>query len=139
MQKGRNIVELGEEINQALARVRPLLPPDLKLDLIADQPSVVHKRINDLQREFLLAIGSVIVVTIILLPIRVALIAATAIPVTVAATLGVLNAVGIQGTPRLGKPQSRRQGRLLERRRPRRLNRAAKRRRAGGRAGPRRR
>ena len=96
MQKGRNIVELGEEINQALGRVRPLLPPDLKLDLIADQPSVVHRRIKDLQREFLLAIGSVILVTIILLPIRVALIAATAIPVTVAATLGVLNAVGIQ-------------------------------------------
>jgi len=96
MQKGRNIVELGEEINQALGRVRPLLPPDLKLDLIADQPSVVRTRIKDLQREFLLAIGSVILVTIILLPIRVALIAATAIPVTVAATLGVLNAVGIQ-------------------------------------------
>jgi multidrug efflux pump subunit AcrB/outer membrane protein TolC len=96
MQKGRNIVELGEEINQALGRVRPLLPPDLKLDLIADQPSVVRTRIKDLQREFLLAIGSVILVTIILLPIRVALIAATAIPVTVATTLGVLNAVGIQ-------------------------------------------
>jgi len=59
MQKGRNIVELGEEINQALGRVRPLLPPDLKLDLIADQPSVVRTRIKDLQREFLLAIGSV--------------------------------------------------------------------------------
>jgi multidrug efflux pump subunit AcrB/outer membrane protein TolC len=96
MQKGRNIVELGEQINQALARVRPLLPPDLKLDLIADQPSVVHERIKDLQREFLLAIGSVILVTIILLPIRVAVIAATAIPVTVATTLAVLNAVGIQ-------------------------------------------
>jgi multidrug efflux pump subunit AcrB len=34
-------------------------------------------------------------VTIILLPIRVAVIAATAIPVTVAATLGMLNAAGI--------------------------------------------
>jgi len=33
---------------------------------------VVRTRIKDLQREFLLAIGSVIVVTIILLPIRVA-------------------------------------------------------------------
>ena len=41
-------------------------------------------------REFLLAIGSVILVTIILLPIRVAVIAATAITVTVAATLAVL-------------------------------------------------
>jgi multidrug efflux pump subunit AcrB/outer membrane protein TolC len=95
MQKGRNIVDLGKQISAALARVRPFLPPDLKLDLIADQPSVVHERIQDLEREFLLAIGSVIVVTIILLPIRVAVIAATAIPVTVAATLGVLNAVGI--------------------------------------------
>ena len=78
-----------------LPDVRPLLPPDLKLDLIADQPSVVQERIQDLEREFLLAIGSVIIVTIILLPIRVAVIAATAIPVTVAATLGMLNAVGI--------------------------------------------
>ena len=95
MQKGRNIVELGEQISAALAQVRPLLPPDLKLDLIADQPSVVHERIQDLEREFLLAIGSVIIVTIILLPIRVAVIAATAIPVTVAATLGMLNAAGI--------------------------------------------
>ena len=95
MQKGRNIVDLGEQISAALAQVRPLLPPDLKLDLIADQPSVVHERIQDLEREFLLAIGSVIIVTIILLPIRVAVIAATAIPVTVAATLGMLNAVGI--------------------------------------------
>jgi multidrug efflux pump subunit AcrB len=76
--------------------VRPLLPPDLKLDLIADQPSVVRERIQDLEREFLLAIGSVIIVTIILLPIRVAVIAATAIPVTVAGTLGMLNAAGIR-------------------------------------------
>src|SRR2546427_202687 len=95
MQKGKNIVELGEQINAALARVRPLLPPDLKLDLIADQPSVVSDRIKDLEREFLLAIGSVILVTIVLLPLRVAVIAATAIPVTVATTLGVLNASGI--------------------------------------------
>src|SRR5258708_11569317 len=69
MQKGRNIVELGEQINQALARVRPLLPPDLKLDLIADQPSVVQERIGDLQREFLLAIASGIIGTILFPPI----------------------------------------------------------------------
>ena len=74
---------------------RPLLPPDLKLDMIADQPSVVEERIEHLEYEFLLAIASVIVVTIILLPLRVAVIAATAIPVTVATTLGVLDAVGI--------------------------------------------
>ena len=43
-----------------------------------------------IRARILLAIGSVILVTIILLPIRVAVIAATAITVTVAATLAVL-------------------------------------------------
>ncbi len=51
---------------------------------------------SDLGREFLLAIGAVILVTIVLLPLRVAVIAAVAIPVTVCTSLGVLNAIGIQ-------------------------------------------
>ncbi|MCC6591146.1 MAG: efflux RND transporter permease subunit [Bryobacterales bacterium] len=96
MQKGRNIVQMGEQVNAALDRMRSVLPPDLKLDLIANQPAVVKHRISDLSREFLLAIGSVILVTIILLPIRVASIAALAIPVTVCATLAVMNAIGVQ-------------------------------------------
>ena len=59
------------------------------------QPGVVEERITNLTHEFLLAIGSVILVTILLLPFRVALIAALAIPVTLCATLGVMNALGI--------------------------------------------
>lgn len=96
MQKGKNIVELGEEISASLAQIRPLLPPDLKLDLIANQPTVVEERMAKLGEEFLLAIGAVILVTIILLPLRVAVIAAIAIPVTMTVTIGTLNALGIQ-------------------------------------------
>lgn len=96
MQKGKNIVELGEEISKSMAEIRPLLPPDLKMDLIANQPTVVEERMSKLGEEFLLAIGSVILVTIILLPFRVALIAAIAIPVTMTVTVGTLNALGIQ-------------------------------------------
>jgi hypothetical protein len=44
----------------------------------------------------MLAIGAVILVTLILLPLRVAVIAAVAIPVTVCTTLGVLNGIGVQ-------------------------------------------
>lgn len=96
MQRGRNIVELGDQISAAMTRLRPLLPPDLKLDLVADQPSVVGERMKGMGHEFLLAIISVILVTIILLPLRVAVIAAVAIPVTISTTVGMLNFFGMQ-------------------------------------------
>jgi multidrug efflux pump subunit AcrB/outer membrane protein TolC len=96
MQRGRNVVELGEKVSAALLRLRPLLPPDLKLDLVADQPSVVKERMAGMGHEFLLAIVSVILVTIILLPLRVAVIAAVAIPVTISTTLGMMNFFGMQ-------------------------------------------
>lgn len=95
MQKGKNIVELGEQLDQVFQRLKLLLPPDVQLDLVANQPGVVKERITTLSHEFLLAIISVVVVTIVLLPLRVALIAALAIPVTLCATLGVMNSFGI--------------------------------------------
>ncbi len=95
MQKGKNIVHLGEHIAEVFKRLKTILPPDVKLDLIADQPTVVKERIDSLSHEIMLAIGSVILVTIILLPIRVAVIAAFAIPVTLLTSLGIMNAFGI--------------------------------------------
>lgn len=95
MQKGKNIVELGDRIHEVFTRLKSLLPPDIHIDLIANQPEVVKERITHLSREFMIAIASVVFVTIILLPIRVALIAALAIPITLFATLGAMNAIGV--------------------------------------------
>jgi multidrug efflux pump subunit AcrB len=95
MQKGKNIVELGEQLDKVFQRLKVLLPPDVQLDLVANQPGVVKERIMKLSHEFLLAIISVVVVTIVLLPLRVALIAALAIPVTLCGTLGAMDALGI--------------------------------------------
>jgi len=95
MQKGKNIVELGEKLQQVTQRLKVLLPPDVKMDLVADQPGVVKERTEKLSHEFLLAIVSVVLVTVFLLPLRVAVIAALAIPVTLCGTLGVMNAFGI--------------------------------------------
>lgn len=96
MQEGNNIVEFGKELRAKLARLRTALPPDLKIDLVADQPAVVEDRITHFIREFGIAIGSVILVTMLLLPFRVALIASLAIPVTVAGTFATLNALGVE-------------------------------------------
>ena len=95
MQKGKNVTELGDRLDEITTQLQSLLPPDIKVDLIADQPTMVKERIAHLGHEFLLAIGSVILVTIILLPIRVAVIAALAIPVTLLTTVGIMNAFGI--------------------------------------------
>ncbi|MFZ2445157.1 MAG: efflux RND transporter permease subunit [Syntrophobacteraceae bacterium] len=95
MQKGKNIVELGESVRDIFNRLNSLLPPDVRVDLIANQPEVVKERITHLSHEFMLAIAAVIFVTIILLPIRVAVIAALAIPISILMTLGAMNALGI--------------------------------------------
>ncbi|HOI16735.1 MAG TPA: efflux RND transporter permease subunit, partial [Geobacteraceae bacterium] len=76
MQKGRNIVQLGEQIDRVFERLKNILPPDIQLDLVANQPKVVKSRMSTLSHEFMLAIGAVILVTMLLLPIRVAVVAA---------------------------------------------------------------
>ena len=95
MQEGKNIVELGKRMEEVFQRLKVLLPPDVHIDIVADQPKVVEERIATLSHEFMLAIGSVIVVTMLLLPFRVAIIAAMAIPVTLCGTLGAMDALGI--------------------------------------------
>jgi len=96
MHEGNNIVDFGDELHATLDRLRPLLPPDLKIDMVADQPKVVAGRVRDFVREFGIAIAAVILVTVILLPFRVALVSAVAIPVTISATFGLLNSFGIE-------------------------------------------
>jgi len=96
MREGNNIVDFGNEVRSTLDRTRLLLPPDLKIDLVADQPKIVSDRIRSFIREFGIAIGAVILVTMILLPLRVAVISAIAIPVTVSITFAMLNAFGIE-------------------------------------------
>lgn len=96
MQEGNNIVFFGNDLRRTLHELQPLLPPGLKLDLVADQPRVVEERVMDFFREFGIAIVAVILVTMLLLPLRVALVSAVAIPVTVSTTFGLLNACGVE-------------------------------------------
>jgi multidrug efflux pump subunit AcrB/outer membrane protein TolC len=96
MHEGNNIVSFGHHLKTTLDSVRQMLPPDVQLDLVANQPQVVSDRIGDFFREFGIAIIAVILVTMLLLPMRVALVASIAIPVTVSITFAMLNAAGIE-------------------------------------------
>jgi multidrug efflux pump subunit AcrB/outer membrane protein TolC len=96
MHEGNNIVEFGNTLRTTLKGIESSLPPDVKLDLVADQPRVVSERIGDFFGEFGIAIVAVILVTLLLLPLRVALVSAIAIPVSVSMTFGMLDACGIE-------------------------------------------
>lgn len=96
MNEGFNIVNFGDEVRARIEKLRADLPPDLKITTVADQPRIVRERVGHFLMEFGIAILSVIAVTLLLLPFRVAAIAATAIPVTVAMTFAAMRAVGIE-------------------------------------------
>jgi multidrug efflux pump subunit AcrB/outer membrane protein TolC len=96
MNEGNNIVSFGNTVRAMLKNVAGSLPPEVRLDLVADQPRVVSERVWDFFREFGIAIVAVILVTMLLLPMRVALVSAVAIPVTVSITFALLNLFGIE-------------------------------------------
>ncbi|MEX2283048.1 MAG: efflux RND transporter permease subunit [Gemmatimonadota bacterium] len=96
MHEGYNIVDFGEAVHERLELLKERLPADLVITEVADQPRVVEERIGHFLRDFGLAIGVVVAVVMLLLPMRVAAIAAGAIPVTVLATFAVMQAFGIE-------------------------------------------
>ncbi|WPU96145.1 efflux RND transporter permease subunit [Mucilaginibacter sabulilitoris] len=96
MQEGNNIVKFGEEVKRKIEEARKVIPSDVKVTTIVNQPQVVDENISHFIREFFLAIISVIIVVVLLLPLRIAAVAAMAIPMTVAVTFAVMHALGIE-------------------------------------------
>ena len=96
MYEGNNIVELGENVQQKLDDFRNELPTGYTLTTIINQPEIVDHNISHFFNEFFLAIVSVVIVVILLMPFRIAAVAATAIPMTVAVTFALLEMFGIE-------------------------------------------
>ena len=96
MREGNNIVDFGNALRARLKSVQATLPLGVKLDLVADQPRVVSERIRNFFGEFGIAIIAVIVVTMLLLPPRVALVSAIAVPVTMSITFSLMNVFGVE-------------------------------------------
>ncbi|UZR98525.1 efflux RND transporter permease subunit [Chondrinema litorale] len=96
MREGNNIVQFGEDVNEKINKFKQEVPDNVIVTFIADQPEVVHHNISHFIREFFIAIVSVVIVIILLLPLRIAMVAATAIPMTIALTLAIMNFFGIE-------------------------------------------
>lgn len=96
MQPGNNIVEYGRQVDEAIARFQKHCPSDITVAKISELPKYVRDSVNDFLREFFIAIAAVILVTIILLPMRVASVAGITIPIAVFITLSILYMLGVE-------------------------------------------
>lgn len=96
MLEGNNIVKFGKEVNEKVQEITSRFPSSIKVSTIVNQPEIVKTSVGDFIREFFLAIISVIIVTVLLLPFRIASVAAMAIPVTIAVTFALLHIFGIE-------------------------------------------
>ena len=96
MHEGKNIVKAGKEVQEKLDEFEEQLPGNIVLTTIVNQPEIVRKNISQFLKEFLLAICAVILVVFLLLPFRIAAVAATAIPMTVSVTFAIMDIFGLE-------------------------------------------
>lgn len=96
MRDKNDIVHFGHQVKKEIEAFKKELPPDVQLHTVTDQPEVVSQSVTSFLIEMLIAICSVIIVTILLLPFRVAGVAATSIPITIFISLTILYISGFE-------------------------------------------
>jgi len=90
MQPGKNIVKFGEELDDHLESLTRNFPSDIKLSKLANQPEVVNDSISHFMKEFGIALIAVVIITMLLLPLRIAGVAGATIPITILCTLAIM-------------------------------------------------
>ena len=96
MTHGKNIIEFGRDVKQIIEEYQATLPPDVHINIISDQSQVVGDSIEDFMWEMLIAIASVILVVMLMLPLRVAGVAVATIPITIFASLALFIVLGVE-------------------------------------------
>lgn len=96
MKKGQNIVKMGTAIDEAMQAFQRTLPSEVSISRITDQSKVVSESVVNFLHEIVIAIVAVVLVVMLLLPMRVALVAASTIPITIFTSLGLYHAFDIE-------------------------------------------
>ncbi|MDU4962551.1 MAG: efflux RND transporter permease subunit [Sporomusaceae bacterium] len=95
MEKGGNILTLGNELDAALRSVQTVMPQGLEIHQVFDQPSVVKNSINEFIKTLLEAIVIVLAVCFISLGFRSGMVVALCIPLIMAGTFLIMKLSGI--------------------------------------------
>lgn len=86
---GRKVHDLIEELQATI------LPPDIAVTVIADQPDIVSRKIDTFLSNLMQAVIIVIVMAFLLLGLRIAVVIASAVPIVMLISIGVSHFLGV--------------------------------------------
>ena len=95
MAKGGDILELGNDLDAAFARIEADLPVGIEIHQYANQPAVVKRSVNEFMKTLTEAIIIVLAVSFFSLGLRTGLVVALSIPLVLAVTFLVMMLYGI--------------------------------------------
>jgi len=96
MREGNNIMKYGDTVNKLLDDFREnVLPKDVNITRIADQPKVVGDSVKDFLLNLIESMIVIILVMMILFPFRTAIVAAVTIPLSTFISVGIMYLLGI--------------------------------------------
>nr|WP_092074503.1 efflux RND transporter permease subunit [Dendrosporobacter quercicolus]NSL49107.1 efflux RND transporter permease subunit [Dendrosporobacter quercicolus DSM 1736]SDM99335.1 Multidrug efflux pump subunit AcrB [Dendrosporobacter quercicolus] len=95
MEKGGNILTLGQNLDQTISQLKQDLPLGLQLDSVANQPKVVKESINEFVKSLSEAIIIVLAISFISLGIRSGIVVALCIPLVITGVFICMNLLGI--------------------------------------------
>jgi multidrug efflux pump subunit AcrB len=90
MQRGSNVVEMGQQVKAAVEAFRPQLPSHIQLELVHDQPREVDEFIGTFMDNLFEGLLIVIVVMFLMMGLRPTLIVAVSLPLSIIATVALM-------------------------------------------------
>ncbi|MCU0707545.1 MAG: efflux RND transporter permease subunit [Pirellula sp.] len=95
MQRGGNVLELGQAIEKEMEVVRSLTPIGVEIGTIAFQPHVVEESVGEFLNSFFEALVIVLVVSFLSLGFRTGIVVALSVPLVLAISLIIMEALGM--------------------------------------------
>ena len=95
MEKGGNILTLGENLDQALKHIKKDLPLGLEINMVSNQPQLVKAAVNEFVEVLAEAVAIVLIVCFLSLGLRSGLVVALCIPLVIAGVFVFMKISGI--------------------------------------------
>lgn len=95
MEKGGNILTLGENLDATIQQIKQALPLGLELNQISNQPKIVEESIGEFTKSLGEAVIIVLIVSFISLGVRSGIVVALSIPLVILGVFTCMNLAGI--------------------------------------------
>ena len=95
MDKGGNILTLGENLESAVGKIQKNLPLGLEMSVVTNQPEIVKESIGEFTKSLAEAVAIVLLVSLLSLGVRSGLVVALCIPLVLVAVFACMQIWGI--------------------------------------------